>query len=502
MIPGASGDNRQILAGDAGYAMVVVMGIISVLTVITFGGFAMSRQALHEAGVNRQETQAFQAANGALDAAIAHVRINRGGVGSGFEMSFTAAQLGSGSATVTAVPVSAHEILLTSVGRGADDTTETIRTRLWAMDIYGMNIAASAGFNSAATAGSFSGNASVYGPFYTYGDLRQGRDGNLGNAMAGGFNWGPIFTYRGTVHVREGFLGNVNFLYFDPVHGGDPSGVSNVPNRIPSVPRLVMPRVDEAYLNARYREAEGQSIDNRLGGTTTTNTEWNSVTRSYTGTLAPPPVRADAYKVIDNNLSLDRSLPTTYVIGLSAAFGGAGHDFAWDPGTRTLTVWGTVFIDGPVEFRGGMIRYAGNGIIVANGDVVFIETDFVPVNPLRPAMPPPHVQPQTLLANQEFRDGEIIGIVTPGNIHLGRSPGGNYHGPEAPPTHAGAFFAGNRIWIESRVTVVGSVISGGIEIRGNNNMDLRTSPNFGRVVSGNMPGSGMVVVSMGGWARQ
>lgn len=499
MMPRASGDNRRILAGDAGYAMVVVMGIISVLTVITFGGFAMSQQAMHEAGVNRQESQAFQAANGALDAAIAHVRINRGGIDSGFEMSFTAAQLGSGSATVTAERMSAHELLLTSVGRGADDSSETVSTRLWVMDIYGMNIASSAGFNSSAQAGRFNGNASVFGPFYTHGDLRQGD--NLGNAMAGGFNWGPIFTYKGTVDVKEGYLRDVDFLYYDPAHGGDPRGVSNVPNLIPSVPRLNMPRVDEAYLNARYIEAVAQSIDNERGVGGGTNTEWNSGTRSYTGILASG-ARVDAYKVIDNNPDVMRSLTATYIIGGPASFGGPGHDFAWNSSTRTLTVWGTVFIDGPVEFRGGRINYVGNGLIVATGDVAFIETDFVPLNPLGPAMPPPHVQPQTLLANQEFRDGEVVGIATPGNIHLGRSSGGNFHGPESQPTHAGAFFAGNNIWIESRVTVVGSVISEGIEVRGNNNMDLRTSPNLGRVISDAMPGSGMVLVSMGGWTRQ
>lgn len=500
MIPSASGDNRQILASDAGYAMVVVMGIIAVLTVIAFGGFAMSQQALHEAGVNRQESQAFQAANGALDAAIANVRINRGGVGSsGFTMNFTAAQLGSGSASVTAQPVSAHEILLTSVGRGTDGSTETIRVRLWAMDIYGMNMATSAGFNSSAAAGSFNGNASVYGPFYTHGDLRQGD--NLGNSMSGGFNWGPIFTYQGTVDVKEGYLGQVNFLYYDPIHGGDPRGVSNVSNLIPSVPRINLPRVDEAYLNERYREAEGQSTDNRRGSGVDSNTEWNSGTHTYTGALAPG-ARADAYKVIDNNSSMDRSRTTPYVIGDAVAFGDPSHDFAWNPTDRILTVWGTVFVDGPLEFRGGAIRYVGNGIIVANGDVTFVQTDFIPARELLEAMPPSHVLPQTMLANQKFRDGEVVGIATPGNIGLSRSSGGNYTGPDSQPTHAGAFFAGNRIWIDSRVTIVGSVISEGIEVRGNNNMDLRTSPNLGEVVSDDMPGSGMVIVSMGGWTRQ
>jgi len=504
MMPKTSGGNRQTLAGDAGYAMVVVMGIIAVLTVIAFGGFAMSQQALHEAGVNRQESQAFQAANGALDAAIANVRLNRGGVGNGFTMNFTAAQLGSGSASVTAEPVSAHEISLTSVGHGADGSAETIRTRIWVMDIYGMNIAASAGFNSSA-AGKFNGNASVFGPFYTHGSLRQGD--NLGNSVAGGFNWGPIFTYEGTVRVKDDFLKSVNFLYYDPDFGA-PTDVSRVLGGvIPSVPRIELPRVDGAYLNERYDEAVRQSTDNRRGDGLDSNTEWNSVTRTYTGTRAPG-ARADAYKVIDGNGVLDGSLGgTPFVIGGTTAFGGTGHDFSWDPEGRILTVWGTVFIDGPLEFRGGGIRYVGNGIIVANGNVTFVQTDFVPASGLEPALPPSHVQPQTMLANQKFRPDEVIGIATPGRIILSRSSSGNRHGAESLPTHAGAFFAGEQIQIgygsgSDAVTVVGSVISEGIEIGSQNNMDLRTSPNLGDEISDAMPGSGMVIVSMGGWARQ
>ncbi|MBS3974913.1 MAG: hypothetical protein KGZ89_08620 [Actinobacteria bacterium] len=489
---------------DAGYAMVVVMGIISVLTVVAFGGFALAYQTFHEANVNTQEAQGFQAANGALDAAIARLRLS-GYRANDFPMHFTRAQLGSGEATVTATVGSVHEIVLTSVGRGTDGSAETIRVRLFVMDLYGMNIAYGSGFNQSA-GGKFNGNASVFGPFYTLDDLRQGE--NLGNSMAGGFGWGPIYINGGTLDVKSGYLVDVGLLYVDPAHP-DPRVVNPAVTRvIRSVPQMTIPRVDNAYLDATYAQAVAQSQDNIQGDPalrpTASNSEWGPVPppsgpRQYLG-IAAAGARADAYKVIDNNSVRDRSRTTAFVIGGSQPFGRPGDDFAWDPhpDRRTLTVWGTVFIDGPLDFTGGRINYVGNGTIVANGDVRFVNSDFVPLNGLLPGVVPTGVE----LPNQRFLSDQVVGIATPGTIRLGISSGGNAKNPDGVPTHAGAFFADRQIIIEARVMMVGSVISQGIEVSGNNNMDLRTSPNLGDVVSHAMPGFGLNVVSIGGWARQ
>jgi len=481
--------------------MVVVMGIVSVLTVVAFGGFAMAYQTLHEASVNSQEAQGFQAANGALDTAIARIRLSGYRAGD-FPMQFTRAQLGSGEATVTATIGSVHEITLTSVGRGTDGSAETIRTRLYVMDLYGMNIAYGSGFNQSA-GGKFNGNASVYGPFYTFDDLRQGD--NLGNAMAGGFGWGPIYINGGTLDVKSGYLIDVGLLYVDPAHP-DPKVVNPaVTSVIRSVPQMNIPRVDAAYLDATYAQAVLQSRDNIQGDETrdpdVPNNEWGPVPfpdgpLQYKGAAATG-ARADAYKVIDNNSVRDQSRATAFVIGDNQSFGDPGHDFAWNPSTRTLTVWGTVFIDGPLDFT-GHINYVGNGTIVANGNVRFVNSDFVPLHGLLPGVVPTG---QTL-NNQTFRSDQVVGIATPGTIRLGKSSGGNEQNPDGAPTHAGAFFADQQIIIEARVMMVGSVISQGIDVSGNNNMDLRTSPNLGDVVSNAMPGFGLNVVSIGGWARQ
>jgi len=371
------------------------------------------------------------------------------------------------------------------------------------MDIYGMNIAYGSGFNQSA-GGRFNGNASVYGPFYTQDDLRQvrreGSDGppNLGSATAGGFGWGPIYISNGTLDVRSGYLVDVGLLYVDPTQP-DPQVVGAGTRVIRSVPRMNIPRVDGAFLENAYQQAISQSTDNIQGDPAVRSVNIDE-RNPYPSTLAPG-ARADRYKVIDNDNVVNRSRSET-VIGQGASFGrstGANaDDFAWDLATRTLTVWGTVFVDGPLTFRGGTIRYRGNGTIVANGEVNFDGADFVPLNGLLPGEAPTGV----MYSNQTFRADEVVGIATPNRILLASSSGGNPKNPDGAPTHAGAFFADQAIVVNARAMIVGSVISQGIEISNHNNMDLRTSPNLGEVVSRAMPGHGMAVVSIGGWARQ
>lgn len=483
---------------DDGYSMVVVMGIISVLTVIAFGGFAMSMQAMREADVTRQESQGFQAANAGFDAAVARMRT------SGFrpedwanQMTMTAGQTGSGPATVTVTPDGGLSHLVTAVGMGKDGSTETIRARIFVMDLYGMNIAYGSGFNQSA-GGRFNGNASVFGPFYTFDDLRQGD--NLGNAMAGGFGWGPIYIRGGTLDVKAGYLMDVGRLYVDPMHPA-PRVVGAGTTVIRSVPRMNVPRVDAAYLENAYAQAIAQSTDNIQGDPAVRGHVTNSEPNPYPRTRASG-AQADRYKVVDNDRVMNRSRTTPFVIGGNTSFGQnlndtIRDDFVWDHSQRILTVWGTVFIDGPLDFTGGPIRYRGNGTIVANGQVRFDDTQFVPDGGLLPGVVPTG---QTL-NNQTFRDDRVIGIATPDTILISGTQG-NAKNPAGEPTHAGAFFADRSITINARVMMVGSVISQGIEISGNNNMDLRTSPNLGQVVSRAMPGHGMAVVSVSGWSRQ
>ncbi len=478
---------------DHGYAMGVVMGIIALLTVVTVGGFAVAQQTLHESVVNQRESQAFQAANGAIDAAVARLRLS-GYRAQDFPMVFTRAQLGSGDATVTVTQSNPSEYVFTSVGRGEDGRKETIRLRLYMMSLYGMNMSYGSGFNQSSGGGKFNGNASVYGPFYTFDDLRQGE--NLGDSMAGGFGWGPIYIQGGTLDVKSGYLVDVGFLFVDPLQP-DPKVVASGTQVIRSVPKMNVPRVDSAYLNNAYDQALAQSTDN-IQGDPLVRTVTNSEPDPYPATLAPG-ASVGRYKIVDNDSTMNKSRTDPFVLGsTTASFGRPTDDFAWNHSTRTLTVWGTVFIDGPLRVANGLIRYVGNGTIVANGDVTFVNSNFIPLDPMLEGTG----GDGKTYPNQRFNPDQVIGIATPGTIALSASTDNNDRNPDGPPTHAGAFFADKQITINTRVMLVGSVISQGIDVTGNNNMDLRTSPNLGEVVSQAMPGYGQQVISIGVWARQ
>ncbi|MCL4554398.1 MAG: hypothetical protein M1617_03430 [Actinobacteria bacterium] len=487
-------------ASDSGYAVVVVMGIIAVLTVVTFGGFAMSRQAIHEASVNRQETQAFQAANGALDAAVARFRHGASAVATA-PMIFSAEELVSGSATVTVRPTNPFEYVLTSVGRGADGSQETISMRLWVMDLYGMNIAHSTGVTSAG--GKMGGNSTVFGPFYSHGSLR----GNAEIGQSVEFGWGPLFVTNGhfIMNNPEKALnasgGNsqrdqVRILYAD--QGATVPDVAGT-TVIRPVPRMIVPRVDEAYLQRAYSDAAAQSRDNVQGHAGGIANDERDQSGRYPGIHAPG-ASPERYKVVDSDNDVDGDTGLR-IDASTPSFGRLTDDFAWDGTNRVLTVRGTVFVDGPLTIAvGSLVSYQGQGTIVANGEIRFENTNFVPLGGLMDGRPEDGVRDG--LPHQLFRSEAVIGLATPSSIHLSPSTDSNQQNPYGPPTHAGAFFSNGTISIDKKVLVVGSLITGGMNIVGNNNMDLRTSPNLGEVLSPAMPGHGMNAVSMSGWSRQ
>ena len=478
---------------DDGFALAAVVGIIALLTVVGVGSFAVARQALTESEVVKNDSYAFQAANGAVDAAIAQVQLS-GYQTADFPMSFGQEVFGSAAATVTVTQPNPSEYLFTSVGTSKSGMSETVKVRLYLMDLYGMNIAYGSGFNQS-SGGKFNGNASVYGPFYTYDDLRQGE--NLGTSLAGGFGWGPVYIKGGTLDVKSGYLIDVSHLYVEASEP-DPKVVNTAETKvIRSVPNMKVPRVDEAYLTGAYNDAIAESTDN-IQGDPEVRTVVNSEPTPYPRTLCPG-ASTGAYKVVDNDTTMNASHPGL-TLGNGVSFGDpVNDDFAWNAGTRTLTVWGTVFIDGPLTFAGGDITYVGNGALIANGDVV-INDKMTPSGGLLPGVCGDGVTRN----NQSFDPGKVLGIASPGKIELFGSPA-NTSNPDGAPSHAGAFFADEEIVISGggvKTHLVGSLISQGINVTGNNNMDLRTSPNLGENVPHSMPGYGMMIESIGIWARQ
>ena len=484
---------RVLASDESGFALVIVIGLLALLTVVTTGGFFLAQQTLHNSVITKEESQSFQSANAAVDGAIANIQY-KGYDSADFPMTFSVADLGSGTATVTVEELTKGEYKLTSIGSGAKQSAETIKVRLYMLDLYGMNIAYGSGFNQGASSGKFNGNASVYGPFYTKDDLRQGE--NLGMANSGGFGWGPIFIKNGTLDVKSGYLVDVKVLYVDPAMA-DPKVVSSATRVVRSVPTLTMPSVDAAYLDARYEKAKSESSDNIQGDPdvrTNTNTEVTTVGSPSTYTGSRSAGAGTYYKIIDNDGMVNKS-SSGLTLG-SASFGNTNDDFAYNASTRQLTVWGTVFIDGPLT-TSNPVNYVGNGTLVVNGKVT-LNGDFLPLDGLVAGEGGDGVT----YANQSFNPDRIIGISSSSIISLDNSSGGNAKNPDGAPTHAGAFFANDKIVVNAKVLLCGSLISQGIQVEGLNNMDLRTSANLGKYVPRSMPGYGMLFQSIGAWSRR
>ncbi len=511
-------DSRFSLRGaDEGVALVTVIGVLALVTILVVSGFVLSQQSLHEANLVNREAQAFQAANAGLDAAVARIQYQGfDPSGTDFPMHLTAAQTGSGEATVSVQLVSNSEYLLVSTGMGDDATIETVRVRMYFIDLYGMNISFGARLDANASNGKINGTTSIYGPLYTYGSL----DGdNLGNG-SGGIKWGPLMVKGGNVASSGDYI-NVGAIYYEPPHTVS-VGTNPQPRKIPSVPDFVVPPVDSAYLQAGLARAQSESADNNQGepavrpGVTNAEVYTAGDTASYAHTRAPGAVStysgaAGAYKVIDNDGTINKSGGLT-IDASTASFGAATDDFSLSAmnvpsGWRTLTCWGTVFIDGPLTTT-VPIKYVGNGVIIANGTISLL-TDFVPLNGLAPGLGGNNGD--TMYDYQSFNKDETLGIVSTDRIVLDNGGGNPGNDPETPPSHAAAFYCVNpnandpnlgMIQVGTKTAVVGCVIARGIDFIANNNQHLRTSANLGQCVSRQMPGYGQMVQSFGTWSRQ
>ena len=78
----------------------------------------------------------------------------------------------------------------------------------------------------------------------------------------------------------------------------------------------------------------------------------------------------------DNNTTMDDSLPTAMLFSgsnfsctVKDSAGGFVGSLAWDNPTKTLTIDGTIFIDGDINMPSGTLNYKGNGTIYINGSL-------------------------------------------------------------------------------------------------------------------------------------
>jgi hypothetical protein len=490
--------------------MITVLGVLALVTILVIAGFTLAQQALHESVVANNQSQAFQAANAGLDKAVSTIA-SFGYREADFPMPVGPILTGAGEATVTVVQVSKSEYLLVSQGLGADNTMATVRVRMYLIDLYGMNISLGARLDANASNGKVNGTTSIYGPLYTYGSLDSE---NLGNG-SGGIKWGPLMVKGGNVSSSGDYI-DVGAIYYEPPHTVS-VGCTPPPRMIPSVPDFRVPPVDAKYLDDALERAQSESADNNQGEpdireavNTEVSTPGDTTTYAHTpaaGAVSTYAGYSRAYKVIDSDNVINKSSGGLTINSGTTSFGWATDDFAYDAGTRTLTCWGTVFIDGPLTTN-IPITYVGNGVIVANGKISLL-ADFKPLHGLAPGLGGKNGD--VTYDNQSFNKDETLGIVSPDWILLDNGGGNPGSDPTTPPSHAGAFYCVNpngddpnlgMIQLGTKVAVVGCVIARGIDFLQNNNQHLRTSANLGQCVSPQMPGYDQWVQSLGAWSRQ
>jgi hypothetical protein len=80
--------------------------------------------------------------------------------------------------------------------------------------------------------------------------------------------------------------------------------------------------------------------------------------------------------VFDNNTTMDASLSqrtlfsgSKFTCTVTDSAGNTVGSLGWDNTTNTLTVNGTIFIDGDITLGGGTVNYTGNGTIYVNGSL-------------------------------------------------------------------------------------------------------------------------------------
>jgi len=376
---------------EDGFAMMVVLGAIVLMTVVATGGYLVAEQALHDTGRVTNENLAFQVASSGLDRELAVFTPSK--LASGYYTDLEGSTA-DGTYRITAQPLGAagvlDEYVLQSTGR-ARGASETVSQRFFFLDLWGMNIGDGGGIGGGS---GWNGNASITGPLYVRGDLVWTASATLQK--------GPLFVRGGRLDTTNG-SGDIGTA-IEPIYVYSTNGIAEgSASRVwkvslsNSVPDITLPEVDDDYLDAMWEAAQEQSTDNILmrGSSPEADSPETAVpgTPDFPATKAPN--ASPYYKVIGggsrssrgagmSGLTIDASTPSwgradTFTLPGYAMGTGRHDDFAFDASTGTLYVEGTVFIDGPLTIE-RPVRYVGNGTLVCNGDIMISLVNVMPLN--------------------------------------------------------------------------------------------------------------------------
>lgn len=485
---------------DDGFALMIVLGALVLITVATMAGFWLAQDALHDSVRIQYENKAFQVASTGLDRQLQVFRTASmvNGVYSANGTTSDGAYQVLGKATGNV-----YEYQMTSTGVSGN-ASETVTQRFFFLSLWDMNVGAGPAEVLGGGSG-FNGNASVSGPLYSRGWIDW-----ESNAT---YEGGPMMIRDGALNVTgSGTIGLVKPIYLYATEGlvGN-KAASNVyltDNQVhSSVPDIRLPWVDSDYLAKAWELSKSESVDNLMGSVNRTivnqEAEYEGAP-SYPSSAVKALGASDYYKYVGpaggpsgvgqgtTSLTIgDYSFgrwPGGPLVGGSSAYtasSGTHDDFAFDLSTGTLYLEGTVFVDGPVTFNHNVRRYVGNGTLVANGDVL-INTDTTRGSKLCPTDP-------VTYAPRNPSPDNCLGIVTPGDVTLG--------GPSIDGYFIGAVFCNGTFGLYGTSTIFsGSALTGNI-YGDSPNVHLYQNPLISRCLPESMPGASGGVVFPGTWSR-
>jgi len=459
---------RRLLIGETGSALLIALGAMLILTVLSVGLMSMAQNDLASSGREKKSTQALHVAEAGIDRALWQLKRLGTVSPSSFEV-----QTSLGTATVTSSQDAGEQYLWTisSTGEVSDGVKRLIKVDVFNLSYWNMVMASE---TLTASGGGVNGTTSVDGPFYVRGNLELS-----GSSEVTG---GPLFIKDGKLILSSNgsSVGTVDepiVLYLEQGYEKNNENAGLYYSSLSyNVPNINLPLLGETEMQERQIDAKNQSVDNEKGYTGLAADESTSYSRKYPG------VGSGYYKVVDNNSTIATPVgsgtPSLVISAITPSFGDPGteaspkDDFAWDLATKTLTVRGTVFVDGPVVISTD-IEYQGNGAIVANGDIT-IQND--------------------VLAADTFPTSSCLGFVSPDTVNID-NPSSN---SSLTPNIEIAIFALQKVSVQRTVCIKGAVLTRNLDFA-HPNGHLLTAPDLPGNLPEAMPGATENFTLTSGW---
>ncbi len=504
---------RKLLLEDSGWATLLVVGVVLVLTIL---GFAIMARSANEERITQKSaegTRALHVADAGIQQAVWRVEQNMVSKTAPNDFSVVINDIG-GRADVTVENAGGWYWTITSKGT-IGNVSRTVKTTLFYFNLWETSMSTGEqGIEGGNQSGAINGNASFTGPLYVRGGFAVSGDAT--------YEKGPLMIYDGSLQIggsaRVGSPDTSNPGWYGPIEAyihptGDPpvfelrrpdrpitstNGPQFYAKRLTTnVPKITLPRMKS--MDEYRSDASEQSV-------WTSETGSNTVYRRSDGSnpvnwnYDSGPYGEKVWSNGDATFYLNSSTPKFGFGPVSGVqISGTPKDpslgnmeaIAWDPASRTLYLSQnkdatpmTVFVNGDLvigDNQNSVTYFKGRGTLVVNGTIT-IHGRFVASN--RSDFP---VNPST-------QESSSVGLVAAQDIVA--DSGG--HMNEADPDYQGAWYAADTIsFTSNNVGFKGTLITSKLDFA--QNAHVWSTSNLSEALPPNLPGSDVKIKLISGW---